>query len=98
MGSRSRGWGRIGECSLFSCLLVLMLTGFYSVRVSGIKGLPPPPTTKLAIFYKGGYECQILVNATGYGWREKCDLFEKQVRRQMGEELIRKLDILEFQR
>lgn len=75
-----------------------MLTGFCSVRVSGIKGLPPPPTTKLAVFYKGGYECQILVNATGYGWREKCDLFEKQVRRQMGEELIQKLDILEFQR
>ncbi|KAF9632918.1 Short-chain dehydrogenase/reductase SDR [Lasiodiplodia theobromae] len=68
------------------------------VRVSGIKGLPPPPTTKLAVFYKGGYECQILVNATGYGWREKCELFEKQVRRQLGEDLIRKLDILEFQR
>ncbi|KAK7701769.1 hypothetical protein SLS57_011609 [Botryosphaeria dothidea] len=68
------------------------------VRVSGIKGLPPPPTTKLAIFYKGGYECQLLINAAGYGWKEKCDLFEKQVRFQMGEEALRKLDFIEFQR
>lgn len=66
--------------------------------MSGIKGLPPPPTTKLAIFYKGGYECQLLINAAGYGWKEKCDLFEKQVRFQMGEEALRKLDFIEFQR
>ncbi|KAL1645021.1 hypothetical protein SLS58_004092 [Diplodia intermedia] len=68
------------------------------VRVSGIRGLPPPPTTKLAIFYQGGYECQLLVNAAGYGWREKCELFEKQVRMQMGEQAIQKLDVFEFQR
>ncbi|KAH7014703.1 hypothetical protein B0J12DRAFT_746985 [Macrophomina phaseolina] len=68
------------------------------VRVSGIRGLPPPPTTKLAIFYKGGYECQLLVNAAGYGWKEKCDLFEKQVRFQMGDEALQKLDFIEFQR
>jgi hypothetical protein len=24
------------------------------VKVSGIKGYPPPPTTKLAVFYRGG--------------------------------------------
>ncbi len=28
------------------------------VRFSGIKGHPPPPTTKLAIFFAGGYEAQ----------------------------------------
>ncbi|KAL0261339.1 hypothetical protein SLS55_002769 [Diplodia seriata] len=68
------------------------------VRVSEIRGLPPPPTTKLAIFYQGGYECQLLFNAAGYGWREKCELFEKQVRMQMGEQAIQKLDVFEFQR
>ncbi|KKY20361.1 hypothetical protein UCDDS831_g04850 [Diplodia seriata] len=68
------------------------------VRVSGIRGLPPPPTTKLAIFYQGGYECQLLFNAAGYGWREKCELFEKQVRMHMGEQAIQKLDVFEFQR
>ncbi|EEH06011.1 conserved hypothetical protein [Histoplasma capsulatum G186AR] len=39
-----------------------------------------PPTTKLAIFYRGGYESQLLVNATGYGTDKKWKLFEKQMR------------------
>ena len=26
------------------------------VRVSGVKGHPPPPTTKLAVFYRGGWQ------------------------------------------
>ncbi|KAK8012089.1 hypothetical protein PG989_000349 [Apiospora arundinis] len=26
------------------------------VHVSGAKGHPPPPTTKLAVFYRGGYQ------------------------------------------
>ncbi|QSS59303.1 hypothetical protein I7I51_08736 [Histoplasma capsulatum] len=50
------------------------------VRVSGVTGGPPPPTTKLAIFYRGGYESQLLVNATGYGTDKKWELFEKQMR------------------
>ena len=68
------------------------------VRVSGIRGAPPPPTTKLAIFYRGGYESQLLLNATGYGTAEKYALQEKQLRynlKQMG--LDKALDILEFQ-
>ncbi|GME48524.1 hypothetical protein G7Z17_g13366 [Neofusicoccum parvum] len=78
--------------------VVVEEVGVDRVRVSGIKGLPPPPTTKLAIFYKGGYEVQLLFNTAGYGWKEKCDLFEKQVRHFMGEEALRKLDFIEFQR
>ena len=35
------------------------------VRLSGIKGRPPPPTTKLAIFFQGGYEAQNLANFAG---------------------------------
>lgn len=68
------------------------------MRVSGIKGSPPPPTTKLAIFYKAGYECQLLFNAAGYGWEQKCELFEKQVRLVLGEDALGKLDFFEFQR
>ncbi|QLI74683.1 uncharacterized protein G6M90_00g111520 [Metarhizium brunneum] len=67
------------------------------VLVTGIRGLPPPPTTKLAIFYKGGYECQLLFNATGYGWEEKCALLEQQVRRNLGVK-VKDLDLLQFQR
>lgn len=48
--------------------------------MSGVTGGPPPPTTKLAIFYRGGYESQLLVNATGYGTDKKWELFEKQMR------------------
>ncbi|TGO80875.1 hypothetical protein BPOR_1591g00010 [Botrytis porri] len=42
-----------------------------SVKVTGVIGLPPPPTTKAARFYHAGYQCQILVNATGYGTKQK---------------------------
>ncbi|KAL4867676.1 hypothetical protein BDV12DRAFT_186478 [Aspergillus spectabilis] len=67
------------------------------VRVSGIKGSPPPPTTKLAIFYQGGYEAEIL-NATGYATSKKWDLVEKQVRHFLLDSALRELETLEFQR
>jgi hypothetical protein len=69
------------------------------VRVWGIKGAPPPPTTKLAIFYRAGYQSEIVVNATGYGTAEKFDLWERMIRfglKRLG--LLDKFDILEFQR
>lgn len=50
------------------------------VSISGIRGCPPPPTTKLAIFYHGGYEMEFVSNATGYATAEKWALFETQVR------------------
>ncbi|ETS85088.1 hypothetical protein PFICI_03113 [Pestalotiopsis fici W106-1] len=68
------------------------------VRISGIRGGPPPETTKLSVFYKGGFEMQALFNATGYGFDRKFELFSKQVRYFMGEESLKKLDILEFQK
>ncbi|KAJ6180460.1 Protein of unknown function DUF1446 [Penicillium mononematosum] len=34
------------------------------VRVHGIRGYAPPPTTKLAVFYPGGFEAHILLDAT----------------------------------
>ncbi|KAL4968575.1 acyclic terpene utilization AtuA family protein [Aspergillus stella-maris] len=68
------------------------------VRVSGIKGSPPPPTTKLAVFYPGGYEAEILLNATGYGTTKKWDLIEKQIRHFIPESALKELETLEFQR
>lgn len=50
------------------------------VRLSNVKGYPPPPTTKLAIFYHGGYESQLLFNATGYGTKQKYELLQRQIR------------------
>lgn len=68
------------------------------VKLSNIKGYPPPPTTKLAVFYHGGYEAQLLTNATGYATAEKWQLFEAQLRnvlRQKG--LIDEFQLLDFQ-
>ncbi|KAG4287228.1 hypothetical protein FPRO06_04880 [Fusarium proliferatum] len=68
------------------------------VRVHGVRGAPPPDTTKLALFYKGGYEMQALFNATGHNFEQKFALLEKQVRFHLGEEKLSHLDFLEFQR
>lgn len=69
------------------------------VRLWGIKGAPPPPTTKLAIFYQAGYQSEIVVNATGYGTAEKFDLYERMMKfglKRLG--ILDKFDVLEFQR
>ncbi|OJJ02586.1 hypothetical protein ASPVEDRAFT_42091 [Aspergillus versicolor CBS 583.65] len=71
--------------------------GVDRVRVSGIRGSPPPPTTKCAIFYHGGYEAQLLLNATGSA-TAKWDLFEKQLRHFISADAAKDLETLEFQR
>lgn len=68
------------------------------MRVRGIRGHPPPPTTKLAVFYPGGFEAQLLLNATGYGTSRKWDLIERQLRHFIPKEAMDRLDTLEFQR
>ncbi|KAL4862565.1 hypothetical protein BDV12DRAFT_207160 [Aspergillus spectabilis] len=72
--------------------------GLDRVRVSGITGSAPPPTTKLAIFYPGGYQAEILLNASGYSVSKKWDLFEQQARALIPEAVIKNLQTLEFQR
>ncbi|MCJ1304091.1 hypothetical protein MMC08_006903 [Hypocenomyce scalaris] len=68
------------------------------VKVSGIVGKPPPPTTKAAIFYRGGYQSQLLLNATGYGTNEKWQVLERQVRQSpKASKIMPDLDVLEFQ-
>ncbi|KAL3458245.1 hypothetical protein BJX64DRAFT_267081 [Aspergillus heterothallicus] len=78
--------------------IVVENAGKDRVRISGIKGSPPPPTTKLAVFYTGGYEAEILINATGYGTKQKWDLVERQIRHFLPETALRQLETLEFQR
>ncbi|KAI9835611.1 MAG: hypothetical protein M1819_002062 [Sarea resinae] len=73
-------------------------TGNDRVRVSGIRGSPPPPTTKLAVFYPAGYEAEILLNATGYATAQKWDLLEKQIRHFLPPDVLNSLSTLEFQR
>lgn len=68
------------------------------VRVSGTKGHPPPSTTKLAVFYRGGWQCELLLNATGYATTKKFALQEVQIKSKLKEwGLLDKFDILDFQ-
>jgi hypothetical protein len=68
------------------------------VKMSGVKGFPPPPTTKLAVFYQGGYESQFLLNATGYATKEKYALFEKQMKWALKQKnMLDKFQLLDFQ-
>ena len=65
----------------------------------GVKGRPPPPTTKLAIFYRAGFQSEIVVNATGYNTSAKFDLYERTIKfglKRLG--VLDSFDTLDFQR
>ncbi|KAI3325729.1 DUF1446-domain-containing protein [Xylariaceae sp. AK1471] len=73
--------------------------GTNRVHVSGARGHPPPPTTKLAVCYRGGWQGETTFNATGYAIKHKYDLHEAQMRTQLEEwSLMKDIDLLEFQR
>ncbi|EAT77841.2 hypothetical protein SNOG_14649 [Parastagonospora nodorum SN15] len=69
------------------------------VHVSGVKGYPPPSTTKLAIFYEGGYQCEMFLNATGHATSWKWDYQEMQLRGKLEEwGVLDAFQELDFQR
>jgi hypothetical protein len=102
-GVRVNGEGK-NRCVTLLYRLHLHLAKFHGsnsndrVRVSGIKGGPPPPTTKLAIFYQAGYQSEITANATGYATAEKYDFLERMIKFGLKRKgVLDKLDVLEFQ-
>ncbi|KAK5994826.1 hypothetical protein PT974_03212 [Cladobotryum mycophilum] len=69
------------------------------VHVSGVKGYLPPPTTKLAVFYRAGFQCELLINACGYAIDNKWDIQELQTKTLLQEwGVMDKFDVLDFQR
>ncbi|KIX95511.1 uncharacterized protein Z520_08631 [Fonsecaea multimorphosa CBS 102226] len=50
------------------------------VKVSGAKGLPPPPTTKVGITAIGGYQAETHFYVVGLDVEEKAAMFETQIR------------------
>jgi hypothetical protein len=58
------------------------------VKLSGIKGLPPPPTTKLAVCLFGGYQAELSAYCVGLDLREKVALMRDQV--------LQELELAEF--
>jgi hypothetical protein len=68
------------------------------VYVTGGKGHPPPPTTKLSIFYVGGYQCEMMVHATGTNAHAKFAFYKRQIQHALKEAgTLDQCDILDFQ-
>ncbi|KAE8823214.1 hypothetical protein HRS9139_09623 [Pyrenophora teres f. teres] len=54
------------------------------VRVTGIKGLPPPPTTKIGITAPAGWQCEWHMFMCGLDIEDKCKMTEEQIRYAIG--------------
>lgn len=50
------------------------------VRVTGVKGMPPPPTTKVGITAMGGFQAEAHYFAVGLDVEEKAHMLEVQLR------------------
>ena len=66
------------------------------VRVSGLRGSPPPPTTRVGVTAQGGYQAEWHFYLVGLDIDEKCRWMEEQARNQIGPELIKKFSLLRF--
>ncbi|KAF2104230.1 DUF1446-domain-containing protein [Rhizodiscina lignyota] len=71
--------------------MVLRQIGENAVHVSGVKGLPPPSTTKA----KGGYQAEFHFYLTGLDIEEKAAMVERQTKALMGDH-ISKFSCLKF--
>jgi hypothetical protein len=67
------------------------------VHVSGVKGSAPPPTTRVGVTAHGGYQAEFHFYLVGLDIEEKCQWMEEQARHSIGNELIKKFSLLEFQ-
>ncbi|KAH8911392.1 DUF1446-domain-containing protein [Coniochaeta sp. PMI_546] len=87
----------------YNCDVVADLQGIQMVQlgedrvhVSGVKGLPPPPTTKVGITAPAGFQAEWHIYLCGLDMAEKCAVTEAQVRYAIGEENIPKFTTLKF--
>ncbi|KAF2440515.1 DUF1446-domain-containing protein [Karstenula rhodostoma CBS 690.94] len=55
------------------------------VRVTGVIGLPPPPTTKIGITARGGWQAEVHFFLTGLDIAEKVELVKRQTLESIGE-------------
>lgn len=54
------------------------------VRISGVKGLPPPETLKVSVLGQGGYQAEINAYAIGLDIKEKAESWANMTRRMLG--------------
>lgn len=53
------------------------------IHLSGITGIPPPPTTKLAICLRGGYQAELSAYCAGLDIEAKVNMMKTQVLREL---------------
>jgi hypothetical protein len=63
----------------------LVQEGPTRVRVTGVEGFPPPPTTKIGVTAKGGWQAEFHFFLTGLDIKEKVEMIERQTIASMGE-------------
>lgn len=66
------------------------------VKITGVKGNPPPTTTKVGLTAKGGYQAEMHYLLCGLDLEQKAEWTEKQIRRSMGDN-VSKFSCLKFQ-
>ncbi|KAI0132042.1 hypothetical protein BJ170DRAFT_700187 [Xylariales sp. AK1849] len=69
--------------------------GVDKVRITGVKGMPPPPTTKVGIAAPAGFQAEWHIYLCGLDMVEKCKITEDQIRYTIGED-ISKFYLLKF--
>ena len=55
------------------------------VRIGGVKGVPPPPTTKVCLNYLGGHRNEMTFVLTGLGIEAKAELVRRQLEASFGD-------------
>ncbi|KIW04668.1 uncharacterized protein PV09_04407 [Verruconis gallopava] len=70
-----------------ACLEGIKMTeiGKDRVRVEGVKGLPPPTTTKVGMTAVGGYQAEFHIYICGLDLEAKAEWIERQIRYSAGE-------------
>lgn len=55
------------------------------VRLLGVEGLPPPPTTKVGVSARGGWQAEFHFFLTGLDVKEKAEMVQRQTLESMGD-------------
>lgn len=76
----------------------IVQTGEDEVHISGVRGLPPPDTTKIGISGFAGYQAEYHIYLVGLDIDEKCRMAEEQILYELGEERVKKFSCLRFMR
>ncbi|KAH9211045.1 hypothetical protein DL95DRAFT_427354 [Leptodontidium sp. 2 PMI_412] len=66
------------------------------IQVNGVVGLPPPPTTKIGVAAKAGYQAEIHWSIVGLDVEAKAKMMEVAIKTEFGDERMSKFTTLSF--